>query len=103
GGAFDVFSIDMADVFLNGSGNLVTFTGIHSDLSVTVNVIGLTNGSTLDTYALTGMTDLIALEILDADLVGNALQIDNLTTVPEPATLAVLALGVAALALRRRR
>ncbi|MGI8924120.1 MAG: hypothetical protein ACR2HJ_08810, partial [Fimbriimonadales bacterium] len=39
GGAFDVFSIDMADVFLNGSGNLVTFTGIHSDLSVTVNVI----------------------------------------------------------------
>nr|MBA3726992.1 hypothetical protein [Armatimonadota bacterium] len=75
GGAFDVFSIDMADVFLNGSGMLVTFTGIHSDLSVEINVIALTNGSTLDTYSLTGVTDLIALEILDGDLVSNALQI----------------------------
>ncbi|MBA3726602.1 MAG: PEP-CTERM sorting domain-containing protein [Armatimonadetes bacterium] len=103
GGPFDVFSIDMADVFLQGSGMLVTFTGIHSDLSVDVNVIALTDGSTLDTYALTNMTNLISLEIVDGDLSGNDVQIDNLVVVPEPGTLAVLTMGVVALALRRRK
>ena len=93
GTGFDVFSIDMADVYLEGSGNVITFTGIHTDLGVTINVIPLTDGSTLETYALTGMTDLISLEILDGDQI---VQIDNIVTVPEPTTVAGLALGVAA-------
>ncbi|MBA3725802.1 MAG: PEP-CTERM sorting domain-containing protein [Armatimonadetes bacterium] len=101
GGPFDVLAIDMADVFLSGTGDLVTFTGIHSDLGVTVNVIPLTDGSTLETYALTGMTDLISLEIIDG--VNNDVQIDNLNTVPEPAAVTGLAVGLVALAFRRRR
>jgi hypothetical protein len=103
GAVFSVTSIDMADVFLGPTGDTVTFTGTLPNLTTVQEQVVLNNGSTLATYGLTMMNGLISMNINDSQ--SNDVQLDNInaTAVPEPATLAVLGLGAAALFLRRRK
>lgn len=99
GGAFDVFSIDMTDVGLFDVGIEVVFTGRRADNSTITETI-ITTDRLMTTYTLSSMTNIVSMDINDANWV---VQFDNIATaVPEPATLAVLSLGAAAL-LRRRR
>lgn len=99
GGAFDVFSIDMTDVGLFDVGIEVVFTGRRADNSTVTETI-ITTDRLMTTYTLSSMTNIVSMDINDANWV---VQFDNIATaVPEPATLAVLSLGAAAL-LRRRR
>ena len=103
GGIFSVTSIDMADVFLGSTSDFITFTGTHADFTTTIEVVQLTDGSALQTYNLSTMNNLISLNINDNP--SNDLQIDNInvSTVPEPGTFIAIGVGLAALALRRRR
>ena len=103
GGIFSVTSIDMADVFLGSTSDFITFTGTHADFSTTIEVVQLTDGSSLQTYNLSTMNNLISLNINDSP--NNDVQLDNInvSTVPEPGTFIAIGVGLAALALRRRR
>lgn len=99
GGAFDVLSIDMTDVGLFDVGIEVMFTGRRADNSTVTETI-FTTDRLMTTYTLSSMTNIVSMDINDASFV---VQIDNIVTaVPEPATLAVLSLGAAALLGRRR-
>lgn len=104
GGSFDVISIDLADVFMSATGGTIEFVGTHSNATTTTVNVVLTDGSSLDTYMLAGMTDLVNLRWGNLD--GSTNQFDNInlgSTVPEPASLAVLGLGAFALLRKRRK
>lgn len=101
--AFDVLSIDMADVFLGPTGQTVTLIGTRADTSTVTNTITLSPSTALTTYSLTGMTNIVSMSLDDS--ANSFFQFDNIVTeaVPEPATMAVMGLGLAAMARRRRK
>jgi hypothetical protein len=101
GAAFNVTSIDLADVFRGAGGQTVTLIGTRADTStVTQNfVLGPDN---LQTFAVVGMTNVTSMTLDDGT--SSFFQFDNINVspVPEPATMAVVGIGALAL-LRRRR
>ncbi|HLO99104.1 MAG TPA: PEP-CTERM sorting domain-containing protein, partial [Fimbriimonas sp.] len=101
GGAFDVSSIDLASLNLSPLPNTVTFTGTRGDNSTVVNAITMSNPSALLTYNFTGMTNIVKLEWAQS-IPFHQFDNINVNSVPEPATMSALALGVLAFARRRR-
>lgn len=101
GGAFDVSTIDLASLNLSPLPNTVTFTGTRGDNSTVVNAITMSNPSALLTYNFTGMTNIVKLE-WSQSFPFHQFDNINVNSVPEPATMSALALGVLAFARRRR-
>lgn len=107
GGVFDLFSIDLADVYNNGTGGNVelTFTDLIGTTSQIVSLDQLVGGQTfvfnrsaLSSFTMRGVTTQ-----------GQWLQFDNVAVdvgaVPEPATWIMMLMGFAAVggAMRRQR
>lgn len=103
GGTFSVTSIGLADVFIGSTSGVVTFMGTHADSTTVTETVVLADGSFMTSYALSSMTNLVKMNIMDD--VSSGVQIDNVNieAVPEPASMAVLGLGAAALLRRRRK
>lgn len=101
GGAFDVTAIDLADVFLNAGPWTLVLTGTRADTSTVTETVSV-NGSTLSSYTLSNMTNIVSMKFDDGQ--DTSVQIDNISVsaVPEPASMAVLGLGIAAMIRRRR-
>ncbi|MFY9233836.1 MAG: PEP-CTERM sorting domain-containing protein [Fimbriimonadaceae bacterium] len=104
GGLFNVVSIDVADVFRSAGNSLtILLEGTHADNSTTTVQFNMTDSSNLMTYAV-GLSAVKSVRIYDGNDSSQGLnwfQFDNISTVPEPASM--IALGVGALALLRRR
>lgn len=101
GGAFDVTSIDLADVFLNAGPWTLVLTGTRADTTTVTETVSVT-GNTLSSYTLSNMTNIVSMKFDDGQ--DTSVQIDNISVsaVPEPASMAVLGLGIAAMIRRRR-
>ncbi len=102
GGSFDVTSIDLADVFLNAGPWTLVLTGTRADTSTVSETINITSGNVLSSYTLSNMTNIVSMKFDDGQ--DTSMQIDNISVsaVPEPASMAVLGLGIAAMIRRRR-
>jgi hypothetical protein len=104
GGAFDVLSIDACDIFrAAGTAMTVTLTGTRADSSIVSDSFVLVPSNDLTTYAVSGLTDVVSLNLSDDNGGSLWFQFDNVVVnvVPEPAT--IVALGIGAVALLRRR
>ncbi len=101
GGAFDVLSIDMADVFLGGPNQTVTFVGRRADNTQVTESVRLNPSNVLKTYSLSLMTNIVSMDFQDDP--SNTFQFDNINIVPEPATLIGAAVGLAAFLSRKRK
>jgi hypothetical protein len=101
GGAFSVTSIDAADVFRGEGGQTVTLIGTRADSSTVTQSFVLGSGN-LQTFALSGMTDIVSMSLDDSATTWFQFDNVNVGAVPEPATFAVLGIGALAI-LRRRR
>jgi len=99
GGAFDVGSIDLTDVFRDGTLSTVDFVGTRADSSTVTQSVFVADGVNLQTYALNNMTNIVSLGWKSVE--GRWTQFDNINIVPEPASMTVL--GIAALAMMRKR
>jgi hypothetical protein len=101
GGLFDVFSIDICDIYRTpGLNTTVTFVGTYADNSTTTKKVTLNGSESLKTYAL-NLTNLKYLEWDKGD--PYFVQWDNINLVPEPASLSILGLGALALLRKRRK
>jgi len=85
-------------------GSTVVLTGLLSGGGSVVQPLSVT--STWDHYVLTGFTGITSLQFSNADVTAG-LSVDNLITgaaaIPEPGTWGLLGLGLAAMALLRRK
>ncbi|RYG21335.1 PEP-CTERM sorting domain-containing protein [bacterium] len=103
GGAFNLLSIDVANVYRQGvSGSTtITFTGTLTLGGTVSQSYDIPADNPLHTVVLSGFTGLSSVLISSPD---NAYQFDNVNVeaVPEPASMAALGLGALAL-LRRKR
>ena len=99
-GAFDMASIELCNVWRSTITQSIRFTGTRADASTVTNTFTLTDPANLHTFAFSGMTAIVKLEW---DQLSPFNQFDNVTIVPEPASLAMLALGGLALLRRRAR
>lgn len=103
GGAFDASQISLASLNLSPLPNTVTFVGTRADSSTVTNAITMSNPSQLLTYNFTGMTNIVKLEWSQAFPFHQFDNVVVVNSVPEPATVSAIALGIVALARRRRR
>ena len=102
GGAFDVFGIGVADVFLTATNAQITLVGTLPDFSTVQEQFVLTDGSSMENYNVSSMNGIISMEII-GDSGFQPPQIDNVQVVPEPGTMVAIGVGLAALVARRRR
>ncbi len=116
--AFTLNSVDLAPLIAGGSGTFnVTFVATFANSSTLSDTCTVSDGSpaTLQTCALAGFSNVVSVSFQQGTNIGyfgsqeTGFQFDNLvingaTSVPEPATFGLMALGlVAAVASRRRR
>jgi MYXO-CTERM domain-containing protein len=101
GVAFNASSIQLASLNLSPLPNTVTFVGTRADNSTVTQAITMVNPSVLSTYSFVGMNNLVKLEWSQA-VPFHQFDNINVSSVPEPASLAVVGLGVLALIRRRR-
>ncbi len=112
GGAFDLLSIDIAELNLGSGPASVTFEATFSG-GGTTSASFTTDGTTatglissFETFMFTGFTDIVSVEWLQ---VSPYIQFDNVTirstSVPEPGTISLLGIGLIGLlaGIRRRR
>lgn len=92
GGAFTLSSIDLADLFNDGSQAPVTFTGLRADSSTTTQSFVTDNLSGLQTFNFSNFTNLVSVDWTQDTFSGH--QFDNInvsssttTAVPEPFTI----------------
>jgi hypothetical protein len=93
GGAFDMTSIDIASLLLNGGVDPIVFTGTKADATTVTNTFVWTTPNVLTTFNFTGMNNITKLVWSQS---GNQHQFDNVTvatSVPEPGTVAALCLA----------
>lgn len=104
-GAFDMLSIELCDAFLRTVEYDIEFVGTRADASTVSNTFSITDGANLNTFLFSGMTNIVKLEWVQGPSFGH--QFDNVTlnptVVPEPASMAALGFGAAALLRRRRK
>ena len=103
GGAFSVDSIDLADAFLGQFQFQVAFVGTRADNSTVTEYLTVTSPSALTTYSFANMTDLVRFEWGQGGAFYHQFDNVGVAAVPEPASMAALALGLAAVSNRRRR
>jgi hypothetical protein len=103
GGAFSVTSIGVADVFCQPTNLLITLIGTLPDFSTVQEQFNLTDGSSMQSYAVNSMNGIISMEIIGQDGFQEP-QIDNVVVaVPEPGTFVAVGVGLIALLARRSR
>ncbi len=107
GGAFDFFSIDLADVYNQGSVVTLQFTFNHNGGGATSQFVTLDNTPGLQTFVF-GESNLDSVTWRTTSGANGWNQFDNVNTtpaVPEPETYALMlaGLGVVGLLARRRR
>lgn len=101
GGFFNLLSIDLSEVFAgSGQSVSVTFTGTKSDTSTVVDTFVLDGTHGFENFSFTGFTDLASVSWVQTV---DYHQFDNVVLTPEPATAALLVLGLVGLAAGRRR
>ena len=102
GASFSLISIDLSSLYLDSPSNdSVTFIGTKADNSTVTNTFSLTTPNSMKTFNFSGMTNIVALDWMQGFPYH---QFDNINigTVPEPASFAVLGLGMLALIRRRK-
>jgi hypothetical protein len=103
GSAFNVVSIDLANVYRTaGTNQIVSFTGTRADTTTVTNNFTLTDSANMHTFTFTGMTNMVSMAWTQLSPYH---QFDNVTLspVPEPASILLVAAGLAAVSRRRRR
>ena len=102
GGAFSFSALDAANLRFESSTQPLDLVGAVAGGGIVVDQV--TIGATWQTFALTGFNDVTSVAIFGPDI-GQDLAMDNLVvnSVPEPATLGLLGLGLAGVGFMRRR
>ena len=108
GGAFTFNTIDLADVYNYGSGGDVQFNFTFADSSTSSTVVSLDTLVGLQTFTF-NLANVAQVSWTPLSTQGNWIQLDNITVdagsndVPEPTSIALLGLGLAALFAKRRK
>jgi len=102
GAVFGLLSIDLSEVFAgSGQSVSVTFTGTKFDTSTVIDTFVLDGTHGFENFSFTGFTDLVSVSWIQTV---DYHQFDNVVLlIPEPATAALLILGLVGLAAGRRR